>query len=47
MPDVDVVCHLAALARVRPSLDEPLRYLRANIVGTAVVIERMRALGLK
>ena len=44
--DVDVVCHLAALAGVRPSLAEPLRYLQANIVGTGVIIERMRALGL-
>jgi len=46
-PDVDVVCHLAALAGVRPSLAEPLRYLRTNIEGTGVVIERMRELGLK
>jgi UDP-glucuronate 4-epimerase len=46
-PDVDVVCHLAALAGVRPSLAEPLRYLRTNIEGTGVIIERMRALGLK
>lgn len=45
-PDVDVVCHLAALAGVRPSLAEPLRYLRTNITGTGVIIERMRALGL-
>jgi UDP-glucuronate 4-epimerase len=45
--DVDVVCHLAALAGVRPSLAEPLRYLRTNIEGTGVIIERMRALGLK
>ncbi len=45
--DVDVVCHLAALAGVRPSLAEPLRYLRTNIEGTGVVIERMRELGLK
>jgi UDP-glucuronate 4-epimerase len=45
--DVDVVCHLAALAGVRPSLDEPLRYLRTNIEGTGVLIERMRALGLR
>lgn len=45
-PDVDVVCHLAALAGVRPSLDEPLRYLRTNIEGTGVLLERMRALGL-
>src|SRR6185503_16601870 len=41
--DVDVVCHLAALAGVRPSLAEPLRYLRTNIEGTGVIIERMRA----
>jgi len=44
--DVDVVCHLAALAGVRPSLDQPLRYLRTNIEGTGVILERMRALGL-
>ncbi|MBA3538759.1 MAG: NAD-dependent epimerase/dehydratase family protein [Deltaproteobacteria bacterium] len=44
---VDVVCHLAALAGVRPSLQEPLRYLRTNIEGTGVIIERMRALGCK
>lgn len=43
--DVDVVCHLAALAGVRPSLAEPLRYLRTNIEGTGVILERMRALG--
>jgi UDP-glucuronate 4-epimerase len=44
-PEVDVVCHLAALAGVRPSLAQPLRYLRTNIEGTGVVIERMRELG--
>ena len=44
---VDVVCHLAALAGVRPSLAEPLRYLRTNIEGTGVIIERMRAVGLR
>src|SRR5882724_7010744 len=42
----DVVCHLAALAGVRPSLAQPLRYLRTNIEGTGVIVERMRALGL-
>ena len=41
--DIDVVCHLAALAGVRPSIAEPLRYLRANITGTGTVIEAMRA----
>jgi UDP-glucuronate 4-epimerase len=45
--DVDVVCHLAALAGVRPSLEQPLRYLRTNIEGTGVILERMRALGLR
>jgi len=45
--DVDVVCHLAALAGVRPSLAEPLRYLRTNITGTGVIVERMRELGLQ
>lgn len=44
--DVDVVCHLAALAGVRPSLDQPLRYLRTNVEGTGVILERMRELGL-
>jgi UDP-glucuronate 4-epimerase len=45
--DVDVVCHLAALAGVRPSLEQPLKYLRTNIEGTGVLLERMRALGLQ
>jgi UDP-glucuronate 4-epimerase len=41
------VCHLAALAGVRPSLAEPLRYLRTNIEGTGVILERMREVGLQ
>jgi UDP-glucuronate 4-epimerase len=45
--DVDVVCHLAALAGVRPSLAQPLRYLRTNIEGTGVIVERMREVGLQ
>jgi UDP-glucuronate 4-epimerase len=46
-PDTDVVCHLAALAGERPSLVDPLRYLRTNIEGTGVIAERMRELGLQ
>jgi len=42
---VEVVCHLAALAGVRPSLAQPFRYLRTNHEGTGVIIERMRAIG--
>jgi UDP-glucuronate 4-epimerase len=41
-PGVDVVCHLAALAGVRPSIAEPLRYMRANVTGTTSVLEAMR-----
>src|SRR5262249_37495113 len=44
---VDVGGHLAALAGVAPSLDQPLRYLRTNIEGTGVIVERMRALDLR
>lgn len=40
--DVDVVCHLAALAGVRPSIDQPMRYVRANLAGTTAVLEAMR-----
>ena len=40
--DLDVVCHLAALAGVRPSIAEPLRYTRTNVHGTAVILEAMR-----
>ena len=43
--DCDVVCHLAALAGVRPSIAQPLEYLRTNIEGTGVIAERMRAAG--
>ena len=42
---VDVVVHLAALAGVRTSLAQPLRYIRTNVEGTGVIIERMRELG--
>jgi UDP-glucuronate 4-epimerase len=45
--DVDVVCHLAALAGVRPSIADPLRYIRTNVTGTAVITERMRQVGLE
>lgn len=43
---VDVVCHLAALAGVRPSLREPLRYIRTNLHGTTVILEACREHGV-
>jgi UDP-glucuronate 4-epimerase len=42
----DVVCHLAALAGVRPSLAEPLRYTRTNVHGTTVILEACRRHGI-
>jgi UDP-glucuronate 4-epimerase len=44
---VEVILHLAALAGVRPSLREPLRYIRANLRGTMVLLERCHELELK
>jgi UDP-glucuronate 4-epimerase len=41
-PDT-VVVHLAALAGVRPSLADPLRYADVNVGGTAAVLAAMRA----
>jgi UDP-glucuronate 4-epimerase len=43
----DVICHLAALAGVRPSLAEPLRYSRTNVHGTTVVLEACRKFGVQ
>ncbi len=39
---VDHVYHLAALADIVPSIDEPLKYHRANVDGTASVLEAAR-----
>ncbi len=41
--EVDLVCHLAALAGVRPSIEDPARYVRTNLVGTTAILEAMRA----
>jgi len=40
-----VVAHLAAKAGVRPSIADPVGYARANVVGTAAVVEAMRRAG--
>jgi UDP-glucuronate 4-epimerase len=39
----DVVCHLAAIAGVSPSLLDPARYVQTNLVGTTVLLEAIRA----
>jgi len=42
----DVLCHLAALAGVRPSLAQPQKYIRANLQGTVSVYEACRDTGV-
>jgi UDP-glucuronate 4-epimerase len=44
-PDT-VVVHLAAKAGVRPSLADPVGYARANVTGTAAVVEAARQAGV-
>lgn len=43
---VDVLCHLAALAGVRPSLVEPQKYIRTNLEGTTTLYEACRLAGI-
>lgn len=43
----DVVVHLGALAGVRPSIQQPLRYEKVNNEGTLHLLEAMRAHGPK
>lgn len=38
---VDVVVHLAALAGVRPSLEDPVRYMDVNVRGTQQLLEQI------
>lgn len=39
--EVDAVCHLAALARVRDSFTNPLDYWRTNVTGTMNVLDAL------
>ncbi|HJZ86753.1 MAG TPA: NAD-dependent epimerase/dehydratase family protein [Polyangia bacterium] len=43
----DLVAHLGALAGVRPSLAQPLRYQRTNVEGTLRLLEATRAGGVE
>ncbi len=44
---VDWVFHLAALADIVPSIQEPSKYYRANVDGTLTVLEAARKAGVK
>ncbi len=45
--DAEWVFHLAALADIVPSMQRPLEYFRANVDGTASVLEAARETGVK
>ncbi|MBC7789580.1 MAG: SDR family NAD(P)-dependent oxidoreductase [Anaerolineae bacterium] len=42
----DVLVHLAARAGVRPSIEDPALYMDVNVVGTAVLLEAARSMGI-
>ena len=43
----DLVVHLAAMAGVRPSLEDPLLYQEVNVIGTTNLLEEMNARSMK
>lgn len=45
--NIDYVFHLAALADIVPSIQEPLQYHRSNVDGTISVLEASRKAGVK
>lgn len=47
MAGCDLVVHLAALAGVRPSIQEPPRYMRTNVEGSVNILEACKAHGIK
>jgi UDP-glucuronate 4-epimerase len=46
LSDCDLLCHLAALAGVRPSLADPVRYVNTNLSGTVQLLEACRTAGV-
>ena len=44
---IDVVCHLAARAGVRPSIQEPILYEEVNCIGTLNILEACKRVGIK
>lgn len=44
---VDTVVHLAALAGVRPSIQDPVRYMDVNVTGTQVLLQQIEDRGVR
>jgi len=45
--NIDVVVHLAAMAGVRPSIDNPILYQEVNCMGTQNILEEMKLHNIK
>ncbi|MCS3922222.1 UDP-glucose 4-epimerase [Methanococcus voltae PS] len=45
--DVDYVFHMAALADIVPSIEEPIKYHEANVTGTVRILEACRKYNIK
>jgi len=45
--DIDIVVHLAAMAGVRPSIENPILYQEVNCVGTQNILEEMNTHNIK
>ena len=42
LTDIEVIFHLAGLARIQPSFEDPIEYVDVNIIGTAKICELAR-----
>ena len=47
LDDFDIIYHLAALARIQPSFDDPLETLEINSIGTANVCNLAKKINAK
>ncbi|MCI8412253.1 MAG: NAD-dependent epimerase/dehydratase family protein [Clostridia bacterium] len=45
--DIDIVMHLAAMAGVRPSIENPVLYQEVNCMGTQNILEEMKSHNVK
>ena len=45
--NIDIVMHLAAMAGVRPSIENPVLYQEVNCMGTQNILEEMKAYNVK
>ena len=43
-PEYDIIYHIGALARIQPSIKEPLRHIKNNFVSTLNVLEQALSL---